>query len=128
MLGLGVAPLDHFRDRVSSSELLSQCLRFDPRTLIPVLSERAVVVIFAACPRISGRRLSSIPGESRCLPSFLSEEVGSMYAIDPRRGWGNLAEGGIETYPVAGDNLSLFDAGMVEALAEKLRSCIARVP
>lgn len=57
---------------------------------------------------------------------FLTEEVGSRYAIDPERGWGDLAEGGIEIHPVAGDNVSFFHPDNVGALAEKLRFCIQR--
>ena len=58
---------------------------------------------------------------------FLTEEVGSRYAIDPARGWGDLAAEGIEIYPVAGDNLLFLHADIIGALAEKLRFCIARV-
>jgi thioesterase domain-containing protein/acyl carrier protein/NAD(P)-dependent dehydrogenase (short-subunit alcohol dehydrogenase family) len=58
---------------------------------------------------------------------FVTEEIGSRYAIDPRRGWGDLAGDGIEIHPVAGDNVSFFATGNVEALAEKLRFCLARV-
>ena len=47
--------------------------------------------------------------------------------IDPRRGWGDLAMNGIDIHPVAGDNVSFFQEGNVEALAEKLRFCLARV-
>ena len=57
----------------------------------------------------------------------MTEDVGSRYAIDPARGWGKLAADRIEIFPVAGDNLSLFDEGIGEALAEKLRFCLARV-
>jgi thioesterase domain-containing protein len=57
---------------------------------------------------------------------FVTEEVGSRYEIDPARGWGEFAADGIEVYPVAGDNLSLFDEGIAEALGEKLRFCLAR--
>jgi acyl transferase domain-containing protein/thioesterase domain-containing protein len=58
---------------------------------------------------------------------FVTEEVGSRYAIDPQDGWTDLATHGIEIYPVAGDNFSLFDEGIVEPLAEKLRFCLAHV-
>jgi hypothetical protein len=57
----------------------------------------------------------------------VTEDVGSRYAIDPARGWGKLAADGIEIFPVAVDNLSLFDEGIGEALAKKLRFCLARV-
>jgi thioesterase domain-containing protein len=58
---------------------------------------------------------------------FLTEEVGSRYAIDPARGWADLAAEGIEIYPVAGDNVSFLHSDIIGALAEKLRFCIARV-
>ena len=57
---------------------------------------------------------------------FLTEEATSLYAIDPRDGWMALAGDGIEVHAVAGDNNSLFDARFVDALAEKLKSCITR--
>jgi thioesterase domain-containing protein/acyl carrier protein len=57
---------------------------------------------------------------------FLTEEATSLYAIDPRDGWMTLAGDGIEVHAVAGDNNSLFDARFVDALAEKLKSCITR--
>ena len=58
---------------------------------------------------------------------FVTEEVGSRYVIHPARGWGEFAADGIEVYPVGGDNLSLFDEGVADALGEKLRFCLARV-
>jgi len=58
---------------------------------------------------------------------FVTEDIGSRYVIDPRRGWGDLAMNGIEIHPVAGDNVSFFEEGNVETLAEKLRFCLARV-
>lgn len=57
---------------------------------------------------------------------FLTEEATSLYAIDPRDGWMALAGDGIEVHAVAGDNNSLFDARFVDALAEKLKSCITK--
>jgi hypothetical protein len=57
----------------------------------------------------------------------VTEDVGSRCATDPARGWRKLAADGIEIFPVAGDNLSLFDEGIGEALAKKLRFCLARV-
>jgi hypothetical protein len=57
---------------------------------------------------------------------FLTEEATSLYASDPRDGWMALAGDGIEVHAVAGDNNSLFDARFVDALAEKLKSCITR--
>jgi thioesterase domain-containing protein/acyl carrier protein len=57
---------------------------------------------------------------------FLTEEATSLYASDPRDGWMALAGDGIEVHAVAGDNNSLFDARFVEALAEKLKSCITK--
>ena len=58
---------------------------------------------------------------------FLTEEVASLYAIDPREGWRTLAGDGIEVHTVAGDNNSMFDARFVDALGEKLHTCLARV-
>jgi thioesterase domain-containing protein/acyl carrier protein len=57
---------------------------------------------------------------------FLTKEVESLYAIDPRDGWMALAGDGLEIHGVAGDNNSMFDARFVDALAEKLKSCITR--
>ena len=57
---------------------------------------------------------------------FLTEEVGSRYAIDPERGWSDLAEDGIELHPVAGDNVSFFHPDNIGTLADKLRFCIER--
>jgi thioesterase domain-containing protein/acyl carrier protein len=57
---------------------------------------------------------------------FLTEEVSSLYTIGPKSGWAPLVTGGIEVYNVGGDNISMFDARFVEALAEKLRPCINR--
>ena len=56
---------------------------------------------------------------------FLTEEVASLYALDPAEGWRNLSQGGIEVNDVAGDNNSMFDTRFVSALAQKLRGCIA---
>ncbi len=57
---------------------------------------------------------------------FLTEEVASLYTIDPRDGWRGLAEDGIEVHDVAGDNNSMFYARFVDALAGKLKSCLDR--
>ncbi len=58
---------------------------------------------------------------------FLTEEATSLYAIDPRDGWMALAGDGLEVHAVAGDiNNSMFDARFVDALAEKLKSCITK--
>lgn len=63
------------------------------------------------------------PGE---IILFLTEEVESLYGIDPRDAWMALAGEGIEVHSVPGDNNSMFDARFVDALAEKLKSCITR--
>ena len=57
---------------------------------------------------------------------FLTEEVASLYRIDPKEGWRNLAEDGIEVHDVDGDTNAMFHAQFVNALAEKLKSCVAR--
>lgn len=57
---------------------------------------------------------------------FLTHEIGSIYGMDPRQRWGELAAGGIQAHPVAGDNRSLFDGNLIEPLAEELRACLAR--
>jgi thioesterase domain-containing protein/acyl carrier protein len=64
------------------------------------------------------------PGE---IILFATDDIGSRYTIDPRRGWGDLAIEGIEIHPVAGDNVSFFEEGNVEVLGEKLRFCLERV-
>jgi len=63
------------------------------------------------------------PGE---IILFLTEEAASLYMIDPKDGWMALAGEGIEVHSVPGDNNSMFDARFVDALAEKLKSCITR--
>ena len=63
------------------------------------------------------------PGE---ITLFLTEEVKSLYGIDPRDGWMALAGDGLKVHAVAGDNNSMFDARFVDALAEKLKSCITK--
>ena len=57
---------------------------------------------------------------------FLTEEVASLYRIDPKEGWRNLAEDGIEVHDVDGDTNAMFHAQFVNALAEKLKSCVTR--
>jgi thioesterase domain-containing protein/acyl carrier protein len=57
---------------------------------------------------------------------FLTDEAASLYTIGPKSGWAPLITGGIEVYHVDGDNISMFDAQFVEALAEKLKPCIHR--
>lgn len=54
---------------------------------------------------------------------FLTEEASLLYSIDPKEGWKALADG-IEIHEVAGDNNSMFDVRFVDALADKLKSCL----
>ncbi len=45
------------------------------------------------------------------------------YYTDPK-GWGELAEGGLEVHPVPGDHLGILKEPNVKILAAKLRSCL----
>ena len=57
---------------------------------------------------------------------FSTAELSWLYSIDPKAGWMELAEDGIEVYEVAGHHNSMFDPQHVDALAAKLRLCLAR--
>ena len=50
---------------------------------------------------------------------FLTEEVGSRYAIDPERGWSDLAEDGIEAEVVELQWLRPFDVDSIAASVER---------
>jgi thioesterase domain-containing protein len=55
---------------------------------------------------------------------FLTREVATYYAIDPRAGWLPFVTGGIECHPVDGDNDCLFDPPFNKGLAERLTRCL----
>jgi hypothetical protein len=55
--------------------------------------------------------------------SAVPEVVGTDFS-DPYLGWGRLAAGGVEVWPVPGDHLSLLDDPHVGALALSLRACL----
>jgi amino acid adenylation domain-containing protein len=42
------------------------------------------------------------------------------------RGWGDVANGGVEVYDIPGDQMTLFKEPSVQVLAEKLRTCLDR--
>ncbi len=75
---------------------------------------------------ISAAKAYSPKGYAGQIILFLTEEARSLYSVDPKEGWSALATKGVEVYAADGDNNSMFDADFVDALAEKLKSCIER--
>jgi thioesterase domain-containing protein/acyl carrier protein/NAD(P)-dependent dehydrogenase (short-subunit alcohol dehydrogenase family) len=94
---------------------------------VPGLANRAVQrLLTIADINVAAAKSYNPAAYSGRITLFLTEEVASLYATDPAKGWENLAHGGIEIHQVAGDNNSMFDARFVDALTEKLKPCIAR--
>ena len=56
---------------------------------------------------------------------FKAKEEGEAYGPDPKMGWGELAQDGVEVFEVPGDHMSILDQPRVAELADRLRSCLS---
>jgi aspartate racemase len=56
---------------------------------------------------------------------FKAAEEGAAYGPDPKMGWGDLAQDGVEVFEVPGDHMSILDQPRVAELADRLRSCLS---
>lgn len=57
---------------------------------------------------------------------FKAEERQDAYAEDATRGWGQMADGGVEIYTVAGNHFSMLREPHVRTLAEQLGNCLSQ--
>ena len=55
---------------------------------------------------------------------FKAAEQNAQYGPDPKLGWGEVAERGVEIHEVPGDHMSILDKPRVANLAEQLRACL----
>ena len=54
------------------------------------------------------------------------ERSNDGWYLDPKLGWGNLVEKGLEVQEISSLHIKLFDDPYVKQLAEKLKICIEK--
>ena len=64
------------------------------------------------------------PGRIHLFRASIRPDHAGLAHDDPACGWGNIADGGVEVWPVPGDHVTMLDPPNLAPLASALRSCI----